>query len=136
MEDGFPRFRILQISSCFAQICTHLYHEMHRLKNMFVFLCAECEQFLYEYSTQKYKRVLLPVCDGRDECKSDKKILVIAKCGNVGKFNYCNYRVMCYNIISKGNRHRVVDLWYERRPSLSRSKYREGLYYFNDKSSK
>ena len=52
------------------------------------------------------------------------------------EFCNCNYQIMCYNIISKGNRHRVVDLWYERRPSLSRSKYREGLYYFSDKSGK
>ena len=36
----------------------------------------------------------------------------------------------------KGNRHRVVDLGYERRPSLSRQSTGKVFCYFSDKSSK
>ena len=65
---------------------------MHRLKNMFVFLCAGSEQILYDSGTRKYKHVLLPVCDAVDECKSVYRII-----GNCKMQKRGNLDIICYN---------------------------------------
>lgn len=43
---------------------------------------------------------------------------------------------ICYNSIRKGNRHRVVDLMWITKPSLSRQSTGEGFCYVSDKSNK
>lgn len=41
---------------------------------------------------------------------------------------YCHIQIFCYNILIKGNRHRVVDQDIEsKKPSKTRAKYREGF---------